>query len=251
MPPTVMYDATHENVSSLPRNAPMAAGYVTGGPTVKWTDADWARFTTTRKVTIDQAFTGSPVPTATVRDVEPGAWTPEGAVTETANWNAGRPTIYCDRNDLPRVLAAGWKGDLWLAIPSDQPPTVPPSVPGCTVVAVQYGFPGTHDLSVVFDPFWPARKPSMPGITFPPPTALRETASVDLVWDAVAPIDGKAPTSYQVQFLGLDGRIYYEGSFDTPSAHVTGLTAGWTYNVHVWANGGDNAPQHVSIIVHT
>jgi hypothetical protein len=245
------YDAIHDNVSSIPPNAEVVMGYVTGSPSVKWTDADWSRFTTTRQVSIDQGFTGSPVPSATVRDVETGAWTPEAAVNGPAQWNARRPTVYCNQNTLPRVLAAGWKGDLWLAILSKFPPTVAPVVPNCTVVAVQYRFAGTFDQSIVFDPYWPRKAPQVTGIQYAAPTALREMANVSISWDAVAPINGTAPTGYTVSFLGLDGKEYFHTVTDLTSIGVNGLNKGWTYDVRVWANGGDTAPPHAQLTVHT
>lgn len=151
------YDATHINVAQIPANARVVFGYDTGTPDIKWTGGNYARFVSARKVHIDQGGLGSPVLTAHMRDVEPNAWSPESAVTETRGWNPPRPTIYCDRYDLPRVLAAGWHGDLALAIPSDLPPEKPPLVAGCTVVAVQWKFEAGMDLWVVFDDTWPER----------------------------------------------------------------------------------------------
>lgn len=91
----------------------------------------------------------------------------------------------------------------------------------------------------------------MSGIQFAAPTTLRETGTISLTWDAVPPVDGKTPPSYTVQFLGLDGRSYKEITTTDTTVVVTGLMLGWTYNVHVWANGGDIAPQHASLLVHT
>lgn len=153
-----MGDAIHDNVAALAAAGPwdMVAGYVTGSPDILWTTADMAQFPGIPIVTIDQGFTGSPVATADVRDVENGAWTPTAAVNR-AGWTAARPTIYCNESTLPSVLAAGWQGDLWLAIVTSQPPSSPPVVAGCTVVAVQYALSvsGAYDVSVVFDPTWP------------------------------------------------------------------------------------------------
>lgn len=251
MPNTIMYDAIHDNVASIPANALVVAGYDTGSPDVRWTDADWARFPTKRKVHIDQGFTGSPVFAATVRDVEDHAWTPEAAIQHHGTWVADRPTIYCNLDELPRVLAAGWKGDLWLAIPSDSPPTVPPVVPGCTVVAMQWGQGVNTDLSIVFDPWWPERKPVMTGIRYPAPVNLRETATVSLDWDAVAAIDGVAPTGYTVEIKGFDGKLY--GHTVVTGTHITatGLPYRKVFNVRVWANGGTIAPPGVSIAIQT
>jgi len=155
-----MGDATHDSVSALPRTLDLVAGYVTGSPTVQWTAADFARFPGIPHVTVDQAYTGSPAPAAVVRDVEPGAWTAHAAVT-TSPWTPVRPTIYCDRADLPAVLQAGWRGDLWLAIPGWAEGATLPPAPGCRIVAVQNRFDvaNAYDLSVVLDPAWPLRTP--------------------------------------------------------------------------------------------
>jgi len=245
------YDATFENIAAIPDNAEVVLGYDTGDHTVRWPTSAWSRFVTKRKVHIDQGFTGSPVSTATVRDVETGAWTPEHAINGGIPWTAERPTIYCNRDTLPRVTGAGWKGDLWLAIPSNQAPASPPVVPGCTVVAVQYGFPAARDISRVFDPYWPNRVPVMTGVQFPAPAALRETVTVSLSWDAIPDVPGHPNTGYTVSVLQLDGVEAFHTVVDVTHAIVTGLTPGWTYDVHVWANGGDVAPPHASLALHT
>lgn len=245
------YDTTHNSVANIPWDAAVVMGYDTGTPGVRWTSLDWKRFPKARKVHIDQGFTGSPVLSATVRDVEPGAWTPRGAVQDAKGWNPARPTIYCDQADLPGVLAAGWRGDLWLAILTSRPPASPPVISGCTVVAVQYRFGSLFDTSVVFDDFWPERKPTVSGIEFGVPGNLRETATVDLVWDAVPPVDGMAPLGYTVDFYGVNGVLYHHFVTEVPVLHATGLQKGWTFNVHVWANGGNVAPQHASVTVNT
>jgi hypothetical protein len=156
----LMGDAIHDNVPALAQ-APglqMVAGYVTGSADIKWTAADWARFSLP-EVTIDQGYTGSPVPGADVRDVEAGAWTPAAAVN-LSGWTAPQPTIYCSLSVLSQVAQAGWRGAVWVADWTGSPPASPPAVPpGMTCVAVQYsdqGGGGAYDLSVVFDPIWPA-----------------------------------------------------------------------------------------------
>jgi hypothetical protein len=245
------WDATHDNVLSIPHNAAVVMGYDTGTPDIRWTPNDWGQFPTTRKVHIDQGGIGSKVNTATVRDVETGAWTPEAAVIDTKGWDAERPTIYCNQNTLPRVLAAGWHGDLWLAIPSNIRPTVPPVVEGCTVVAVQFDFAGPYDRSVVFDDTWPREVPPVTGTMFPEPTGFTETATVDLKWAEVPPINGVSPTGYTVILLGLDGKEYFRDVTTGTSLTVSGLHTGWTYVARVWANGGEIAPPHAEIQVHT
>ncbi len=157
----IMGDAIHLNVPKL-AVAPvqMAAGYVTGTADIQWTAADWQRFIEIPRVMIDQGYQSPAVTTATVRDVETGAWTP-GVAVELANWTAQRPTIYCSASVLPALEQAGWRGDVWVADWTGSPPSSPYPVPsGMTCVAVQYsdqGGGGAYDLSVVFDPVWPSK----------------------------------------------------------------------------------------------
>jgi hypothetical protein len=158
----IMGDAIHDNVPALVQaGTQMVAGYVTGSLDVLWTPADWALFPGVPAVTIDQGYTGSPAASANVRDVEQGAWTVAGAVNLTG-WTAPRPTIYCSASVLPQLGAAAWQGDVWVADWTGTPPASPPVVPvGMTCVAVQYtdqGGGGLYDLSVVFDPYWPAKE---------------------------------------------------------------------------------------------
>ena len=247
----VGYDATHLNVSSIPVSAPVVLGYDTGTPDIRWTAADWARFSTRRHVHIDQGGPGSPVLTSHVRDVETGAWDAVRAVQDTAGWNVPRRTIYCNQNTLPRVLAAGWHGDLWLAIPSPEPPTEPPVVQDCRVVAVQFSFDGDNDRSIVFDDTWPNTASNGGTFVYPAPGHLTSATGVFLRWDAVPPVNGKPPTGYTVVFYGLDGHEYYHDVVTSTQVMVTGLHTGWTFNVFVWANGGAIAPPHAAIQVHT
>lgn len=248
---TVGYDAIHDNVHFLPQDAAVVMGYDTGSAAIKWTDADWARFTTTRKVHIDQGAGGSPFVTATVRDVETGAWTPEAAVSQPWDSRVARPTIYCNRDTLPRVMAAGWQGELWLAIPGWKPGQTLPDHGNSRVVAVQNVFAGDYDSSIVLDPTWPEKDTPVSGFQFPNPQNLQQVTSVDLVWDAVPPVDGHEPTGYTVVLLGLDNHEYFRAV--TPETHITanGLHTGWTFNVLVWANGGSEAPPHSVIQVQT
>jgi hypothetical protein len=245
------HDAIHANVEAIPVNAPVVMGYDTGTPDIKWTAADWARFTTPRKVHIDQGGRGSPVLTSTVRDVETGAWSPEMASRDTKGWNPARPTIYCNQSTLPRVLAAGWRGDLWLAEPTGTPPSTPPIVPNCTVVAVQYAFLNSSDLSVVFDHDWPQKGPLMSGTQYTAPAQLHETVTKSLAWQPVPDVDGKPPTGYTVELMGLDGHVYFSEVTDLTHIDVPGLVKGWQYNVHVWANGGEVAPPHSALLITT
>src|SRR5215469_16680762 len=163
-----MGDATHDMVPQLAAirsRLQLVAGYDTGSPDIDWTAADVAQFSGLTVLMIDQGFTGSPNLKANIRDVEFGAWTPGQAVNR-AGWNVPRPTIYCTLLETgygllttPGVLADGWRGDLWLAIPGWQPGQPLPAAPGCTIVAVQneLDVANAYDLSVVLDPAWPGR----------------------------------------------------------------------------------------------
>lgn len=159
-----MIDCISENfdaVLSLFPDPAMWAGYDTGTPNIVYT-SQWGQLPATcKQVHIDQGYQSPSVTISTVRDVEPGAWTPQAAVNR-ANWKAERPTIYCDLNDLSRsggVLDSGWQGDLWLAIPGFTGDA--PVYPGCTTVAVQnqLGVGNLYDSSIVFDPYWPENPP--------------------------------------------------------------------------------------------
>jgi hypothetical protein len=55
--------------------------------------------------------------------------------------------------------------------------------------------------------------------------------------------------SYTVQAVGLNGEVYVHETPTANSAVLTGLVAGWTYNILVWANDGPVAPPHASIKV--
>jgi hypothetical protein len=127
--------------------------YGTGSPSVQWTESERTLFPASIMVEIDQGAAGSPVMTATVRDVESQAWSPGQAVIRNG-WNVERPTIYCARNSIPLVLADGWKGDVWLAWPGHTTEPLP-DMPGCTIVAVQDVFTANYDHSTVIDPTWP------------------------------------------------------------------------------------------------
>lgn len=241
------YDTTHNSVANIPWDAAVVMGYDTGTPGVRWTSLDWKRFPKARKVHIDQGFTGSPVLSATVRDVEPGAWSARTAVQDSRGWNPARPTIYCDQADLPAVLAAGWKGDLWLAILTSRPPVMPPVIPGCTVVAVQYRFGILYDTSAVFDDYWPERKPQVSGIEFTAPDGFRQATTVELAWDLVPGVDGMNPVDYTVALYTMDGHEYRKAVVPANYVRFENIHKGWEFVARVWANGGNVAPPHAEI----
>lgn len=159
-----MIDCTRANFkTSLFANASMAAGYDTGSPDVRWTNTEWNAVANKVHVHIDQGWTGSPVMTSNVRDVEANAWTPKNAVNKTG-WNAPRPTIYAARSDMTSVINYGWTGDVWLAWPLSSAPSRDvvlasyPYLKNANLVAVQWKFAATYDESVVYDDYWPEKK---------------------------------------------------------------------------------------------
>lgn len=169
----LMADATHDNVHAL-AGLPLdlVAGYVTGSPDVRWQTPDWTLFPGIPHVTIDQGWTGSPVPSAVVRDFEQFAWTASWANEHIGNglWTPARPTVYSAQDTLQGILDDGWRRDLWVALPGWQPghlwpPVVAEAVQlGCTIVAVQNAqdVAGAYDRSVVLDPHWPGVSPIQP-----------------------------------------------------------------------------------------
>ena len=86
-------------------------------------------------------------------------------------------------------------------------------------------------------------------VPYPAPTGLAAGAvSLAVNWDVVT-VNGTAVASYTVQAVGLNGEVY---AHETPTANsvvLTGLVAGWTYNIQVWANGGPVSPPNASIKV--
>jgi peptidoglycan hydrolase-like protein with peptidoglycan-binding domain len=86
-------------------------------------------------------------------------------------------------------------------------------------------------------------------VPYPAPTGLAAGAvSLAVTWDAVI-VNGTAVASYTVQAVGLNGEVY---AHETPAANsvvLTGLVAGWTYNIQVSANGGPVSPPNASIKV--
>jgi hypothetical protein len=116
-----MIDAIHSDVASIPAGAPKVAGYVTGSSDIQWTPEDWVRFATTAKVRINQ-MPGSDPLLGDVLDVEPGAWTNDGAAQACrARQQHGLAiNLYSSQDNLTPLLnaciAAGvTSGSLWVA----------------------------------------------------------------------------------------------------------------------------------------
>jgi hypothetical protein len=120
-PVVIMIDAIHDNVHSIPANAVKVAGYVTGTSDIEWKAADWARFSTTAKVRVNQ-WPGSNPLLGDVLDVEPGAWTNEGAAQACVERKKnGLPiNLYSSQDNLTPLLNACialgvTTGNLWVA----------------------------------------------------------------------------------------------------------------------------------------
>lgn len=156
----IMYDGV--NVSRLPRNAGMVAGYV---------DGKFANVATMHMRFPDALIVQIAVSHSTnagqVLDVETGDATPSGAVQwAVMRRKAGQdPTVYCNKSTLPAVKSAFAHADVtlphfWIADWNG----VDDVPPGC--VAHQYQTTTGYDISSVAA-FWPgvdhsANKPTPP-----------------------------------------------------------------------------------------
>jgi peptidoglycan hydrolase-like protein with peptidoglycan-binding domain/GH25 family lysozyme M1 (1,4-beta-N-acetylmuramidase) len=84
---------------------------------------------------------------------------------------------------------------------------------------------------------------------YPAPSGLAAgSVSLTVTWDAVT-VSGQAVASYTVQAVGLNGEVYVHETPTTNSVVLTGLVAGWTYNILVSANGGPGTPPSASLKV--
>jgi hypothetical protein len=116
-----MIDAIHSSVANIPPGAEKVAGYVTGSSDVQWTAEDWARFATSAKVRINQMPDSGPL-LGDVLDVEPGAWTNQGAAQgcQQRQQHGLEINLYSSQDNLTPLLnaciAVGvTSGNLWVA----------------------------------------------------------------------------------------------------------------------------------------
>lgn len=154
-----MYDAIAANVGYIPHNAEMVAGYDTGTLDVGWTSAMWGMFPNAVKVHINQGYASPPKITSNVIDVESGSWSPDqvpGLLANMEDAGVERPTVYCARNTIGFIPKLPKVYDMWVAWPG-YAASVAPMQPGWNVVAVQYSYVGTFDISKVFDATWPLK----------------------------------------------------------------------------------------------
>ena len=180
-----MYDATHLNVSKIPADAEKVGGYDTGSTDIQWTAADWARFPKAGHVHIDQGYgtaatSQNEVHVLKVIDSEPGAFSPAAAaalVLERVRAGIKYTTIYCDRNDAPKMVPALKATEpsrphwyighvrLWLAAPgltlAEAKALIDTEYHGILCRAVQYaqGVGGAYDISITAADWFPAPKP--------------------------------------------------------------------------------------------
>lgn len=196
----VGFDAIHENVSKLPRRC-QAAGYTTGTPNIRWTDADWGKFP--GAVRIDQDGSASD-PSADVLDVESGAATPAEcpgwAKKAAQDWASGarlgqrKPAIYASASNLTAVANALNAGGitsgvgLWVANWSLTEAQAIADVQNASgpfpIIAVQYSSGQFFD-SDIFDHTWLTTVSG--GFAANPVTNLhvahRGYTSITLAWD--------------------------------------------------------------------
>jgi Putative peptidoglycan binding domain len=80
-----------------------------------------------------------------------------------------------------------------------------------------------------------------------------KAGNVDLAvsWDAVPDLGGTAPTGYTVAVYEADGATLIGTKVVDALSTTVVLALGKSYQVHVWANGGKDAPAHASINVTT
>lgn len=198
MPITVVYDATHDNISHLPANASYA-GYATGSGGVGWTTEDFIKFPDA--IRIDQ----SPAPgiwdsEADIDDFEKGAveiseLAPRAKVRQAA-FKAGTrkgqrmPGVYASASNITAVanalIGGGVKSGvgLWVANWDLTEATAIQEVTEAAgpfpIIGVQFHNAGTFDISV-FSTSWLTERSG--AIVAPPAT---KTAVPPGQWDNAA-----------------------------------------------------------------
>lgn len=183
------WDATHANLPSAPPG--QGAGYTTGSPDIRWTDADWHAHPGAIRICQDAAGSDE---TADVIDDEPGADTDTGSVgwykRALADYHAGTrpgqraPCFYSDRAGLPALEAAVRASGvqlpvpLWLADPDltmDQAASMLGMRDGPFYYAgIQFAFRGAYDSDVWLAAWIESARVTPPPVTTPPPPTWTE-----------------------------------------------------------------------------
>ena len=168
------------------------------------------------------------------------------AQVSTGAQTGGNPTL-TEGDTGPAVQTLQTRLNVWGATL-----TVDGNFGPATLVAVK-AFQAAQKLTVdgiVGPQTWSALNLNPGGaVPYPAPAGLAAGAvSLAVNWDAVT-VNGTAVASYTVQAVGLNGEVYAHETPATNSVVLTGLVAGWTYNIQVWANGGPVSPPNASIKV--
>jgi len=96
------------------------------------------------------------------------------------------------------------------------------------------------------------KTPPPPSGAFAAPTGLAvagKKVSVGVKWNAVAAVNGKAPTGYQAQCYQMNGVKVGDVTVTGTSARFDNLVPGWQYKIVVWATGGAVAPPSAQLTV--
>lgn len=268
-----MFDTIGANGDTGQLPAGQAAGYSTGTGDVPWTAADkdahpgWVQIAQSPAGSTDDAVDSD------VLDVENGAATvadcPGWYRSALAAYEAGTrpgqryPAVYANMSNVTAVanefIAAGITSGprLWLANWNlDEAQAAALVVAGggpWPVIGVQYEDNGPYDTSAMSREWLdavsgaPVQPPSSQSWAYPAPATLAGVVNlgVSLSWAAVPPPAGDpAPVSYTAVVLA-GGRTVKQESVTGLSTVITGLAPG-SYEAHVWANGGPDAPPHAS-----
>lgn len=211
MPARFMVDTTHNGFQgsrTAISHAQLVALYGTGTPDIKATPEDIAEIPASMTlVTIDQGGPGSPIPHATVRDVESGAWTVADAV-KTEGWepeHGNERTIYCSVSKLDALITEGWTGKVWIAAPEGDFP-VPYHHAGIDIAVQQYLMDqegGLYDVSQVFDANWPAPPPAVQ-----PPITVHVSTSYRVTTMQFGTVHDSHPVDHYVVSAAVGGETY-------------------------------------------
>jgi hypothetical protein len=215
-----MYDATGGNATGLlPFNPAVVAGYDTGSAGIAWVPPTWAMFPSAIHVHIDQGGAGAPVRSAKIWDVEPNAWSPSDIPGLAAASTCPHPGVYCDRNDLPAVLAV-WSGPIWLAWPGWAGEPVHPQV-----VMVQNVFAAAYDATRILN------------------RAFLQAAEADMFRDILHP-SAQVPVPFPA---GAFTRLYLYHDFGgTHRVRVAVHSVSAGYTVHDLYDVNHSVPQEIT-----